>query len=167
MTYRNNTSTGIFDDGEQFIDHYRNTINIGTLVYLSEDGIVRKVDTHCITGWNWDSIDYSTTIDTTQGLIQQIITEQQQSGLLQNTCFGIVQFMGLATFKLAEFTTTQTLLRPEKFGGWGTINYANLNSIIGVWDPSGILTRATVKKYTLDIYSGMADVTMMVNGVTY
>ena len=164
LTYRNNTSA-VKENGIDFNIFYRKTINIGTLVYLSEDGIVRKVDTHCITGWNWDSIDYSTTIDTTQGLIQQIITEQQQSGLMQNACFAIVQFMGLATFKLAEFRTLQTLLRPEKFAKYGTIQYYNLNPIIGSWDPSGILASATVTKYTLDIYSGMADVTMMVNGV--
>lgn len=164
LTYRNNTLLGE-EEGTDYNIYYRNTINIGTLVYLSQDGIVRKVDSSCKTDWNWDYIEYSYTIDTSQGLAQQIITEQQKSGLMQNSCFAIVQFMGLATFKLAEFRTTQTLLRPEKFGGWGTINYANLNPIIGVWDPSGILTRATVTKYTLDIYSGMADVTMMVNGV--
>lgn len=162
LTYRNS----VLNDPNDLTSIYlRRTINIGTLVYLSQDGIVRKVDSSCKTDWNWDYIEYSYTIDTSQGLAQQIITEQQKSGLMQNSCFAIVQFMGLATFKLAEFRTTQTLLRPEKFGGWGTINYANLNPIIGVWDPSGILTRATVTKYTLDIYSGMADVTMMVNGV--
>lgn len=160
LTYRNNTYTGI-----DVQDYYRNTINIGTLVYLSDDGVVRKVDSSCKTDWNWDYIEYSYTIDTSQGIAQQIITEQQKSGIMQNACFAIVQFMGLPTFKLAEFRTRQALLRPEKFGGWGTINYANLNPIIGVWDPSGILTRATVTKYTLDIYSGMSDVTMMVNGV--
>jgi hypothetical protein len=164
LTYRNNTLLGD-EEGNPYDIFYRNTINIGTLVYLSEDGIVRKVDSHCITGWNWDYVDYSTTINTTQGLIQQIITEQQQSGLMQNACFAIVQFMGLATFKLAEFTTLQSLLRPEKFAKYGTIQYYNLNPIIGVWDPSGILARGTVTKYTLNIYSGMADVTMMVNGV--
>ena len=166
LTYRNNTSFGE-EEGLDYNIFYRNTINIGTLVYLSEDGIVRKVDSSCITGWFWDSIDYSTTIDTTQGLIQQIITEQQQSGLMQNACFAIVQFMGLPTFKLAEFRTRQALLKPEKFAKYGTIQYYSLNPIIGAWDPSGILATATITKYNLDIYSGMTDVTMMVNGVTY
>lgn len=166
LTYRNNTSFGE-EEGLDYNIFYRNTINIGTLVYLSDDEIVRKVDSSCITGWFWDSIDYSTTIDTTQGIIQQIITEQQQSGLMQNACFAIVQFMGLPTFKLAEFRTRQALLKPEKFAKYGTIQYYSLNPIIGAWDPSGILATATITKYNLDIYSGMTDVTMMVNGVTY
>ena len=167
LTYRNNTMTGIDDSGNQFLDYYRNTINIGTLVYLSEDGVVRKVDSKCKTDWNYDYVDFSYTIDTSQGIAQQIITEQQKSGLMQNACFAIVQFMGLATFKLAEFRTRQALLRPETFGGWGTIEYDNLNPIISNWDPNDTLARGTVTKYTLDIYSGMADVTMMVNGVPY
>lgn len=166
LTYRNNTLFGE-EEGTDYNIYYRNTINIGTLVYLSQDGLVRKVDSSCKTDWNADYIEYSYTIDTSQGLAQQIITEQQKSGLMQNACYAIVQFMGLATFKLAEFRTRQALLRPEKFGYYGTIYYVNLNPIIGTWDPSGILGSATVTKYTLDIYSGMADVTMMVNGVPY
>jgi hypothetical protein len=163
LTYRNSTSN---DPNTLNSIYLRNTINIGTLVYLSQDGMVRKVDTSCKTDWHWDYVEYSYNINTSQGIAQQIISEQQNSGLMQNSCAAIVQFMGLATFKLAEFRTTQALLRPEKFGGWGTINYISLNPIIGVWDPSGILTRATVTKYSLDIYSGMADVTMMINGVS-
>lgn len=163
LTYRNSTSN---DPNTLNSIYLRNTINIGTLVYLSQDGMVRKVDSSCKTDWHWDYVEYSYTINTSQGIAQQIISEQQNSGLMQNSCFAIVQFMGLPTFKIAEFRTTQALLKPEKFGGWGTINYINLNPIIGVWDPSGILTRATVTKYSLDIYSGMADVTMMINGVS-
>jgi hypothetical protein len=164
LTYRNNTLLGE-EEGLPYDIFYRNTINIGTLVYLSEDGIVRKVDSQCITGWFYDSINYSTTIDTSQTLIQQIITEQQQSGLMQNACFAIVQFMGLSTFKLAEFRTRASLLKPEKFSKYGTLNYYTLNPIIGDWDPAGTLARGTITKYNLDIWSGMADVTMMINGV--
>ncbi len=164
LTYRNNTQA-TKENGIDFNVFYRKTINIGTLVYLSDDGIVRKVDSQCITGWFYDYIDYSTTINTSQSIIQQIITEQQQSGLMQNACFAIVQFMGLSTFKLAEFRTRASLLKPEKFSKYGTLNYYTLNPIIGDWDPSGTLARGTITKYNLDIWSGMADVTMMINGV--
>jgi hypothetical protein len=166
LTYRNNLILGQ-EEGLDYDIYYRNTINIGTLVYLSEDGIVRKVDSQCKTDWNYDYVDFFTNINTSQNLTQQIITEQQQSGLMQNSCAAIVQFMGLATFKLAEFRTRQALLKPETFGGWGTIEYDNLNSIISDWDPSGTLARGTVTKYSLDIYSGMTDITMMINGVPY
>lgn len=166
LTLRNNTLFGE-EEGIDYNIFYRNTINIGTLVYLSEDGIVRKVDSSCKSDWNYDYIEYDFVVDTTKGLIQQIITEQQTVGLQQNTCFAIVQFMGLSTFKLAEFRTRQALLKPETFGGWGTIEYDDLNPIISTWDPSGTLARGTVTKYSLDIWSGMADVTMMVNGVSY
>jgi hypothetical protein len=164
LTYRNNTQA-TKENGIDFNVFFRNTINIGTLVYLSDDGIVRKVDSQCITSWFYDYIDYSTTINTSQTLIQQIITEQQQSGFMQNACFAIVQFMGLSTFKIAEFKTRSSLLKPEKFGRFGTISYGNINPIIGDWNPSGTLARGTVTKYNLDIWSGMADVTMMLNGV--
>ena len=164
LTYRNNTSFGE-EEGLDYDIFYRNTINIGTLVYLSEDGIVRKVDSSCKSDWNYDYIEFDFVVDTTKGSIQQIITEQQTVGLQQNTCRAIVEFMGLSTFKLAEFRTLQSLLKPETFGGWGTIEYYDLNPIISTWDPLGTLARGTVTKYTLDIYSGMADVTMMVNGV--
>lgn len=166
LTYRNNTILGE-EEGTDYDTYYRNTINIGTLVYLSEDGIVRKVDTQCKTDWNYDYVSFFTNINTNQSLIQQIITEQQQSGLMQNACAAIVLFMGLSTFKLAEFRTRQELLKPETFGGWGTIVYSDLNSIISDWDPYDTLARGTLTKYSLDIYSGMTDVTMMVNGVTY
>jgi hypothetical protein len=164
LTYRNNTQA-TKENGIDFNVFYRKTINIGTLVYLSDDGIVRKVDSQCGTSWFYDYIDYSTTIDTSQTVIQQIITEQQQSGLMQNACFAIVQFMGLSTFKLAEFRTRASLLKPEKFSKYGTVNYYGLNPVIGDWDPSGTLARGTITKYNLDIWSGMADVTMMLNGV--
>ena len=164
LTYRDN----INNEGDPLQTYRRNTVNSGTLVYLKQGSNlfdIRKVDSSCKTDYNSDYIEYNIPVDVNQPLVQQIITEQQRSGLLQNSCFAIVNFMGQASFKLLEFTTTQTLLRPEKFGGWAWILYGDLNSILDNWDPEWSTNQCTITKYSLNIYTGMVDVTGMSHGL--
>ena len=163
LTFRDN----YIDEGKPKQIYLRRTINPATLVYLHQgsDREIKKVDTSCKTDYNADYVDVSIPVDTAQPLMQQIITEQQKSGIMQNTCFALVHFMGQPSFKLAEFRTTQSLLRPEKFGGWAWILYGDLNTLLDNWDPETATNMGTVTKYSLDIYSGMADVTTMSHGL--
>lgn len=164
LTYRDN----INNEGDPLQTYLRKTINSGTLVYLKQGSNfyeIHKVDSSCKTDYNSDYVEHNIPVDVNQPLVQQIITEQQQSGILQNSCFAIVNFMGQAAFKLLEFTTTQTLLRPEKFGGWAWILYADLNSILDNWDPEYSTNQCTITKYSLNIYTGMVDITGMTHGL--
>ena len=57
--------------------YVRNTINSGSLCYLSEDGIVRKVDTKCEIAYRASgNLSKSLAIDRLQSFVQQVITEQ-------------------------------------------------------------------------------------------
>lgn len=158
-------------------EYKRSTMNVGTLCYLSEDGEVRKVDTECKTYFHFPTnpIYKSLTQDTSQSFEQQVIMEQQNSGLVLNLCYALVYTMGRSMFKTVEFKTTSNTsasqltrgIEAHKFGSKVTISYGNLNDVISVWDPlsPAISTIATVVNYSLDIWSGMADVKLIAHGM--
>jgi len=155
----------------------RSTMNVGTLCYLSEDGIVRKVDTACKTYFHFPTnpIYTSLTQDISQPFTQQLIMEQQNSGLILNLCYALVYTMGRSMFKTVEFKTTSNYsssgltrgIEAHTFGSKVTIAYGNLNDVISVWDPlsPAISTIATVTNYSLDIWSGMVDVKLIAHGM--
>lgn len=154
----------------------RNTMNVGTLCYLSEDEEVRKVDTNCTIIYS--PLDHTLTrslaIDRDQKFIQQVITEQQNSGLPLTLAYALIFTMSPTTFKTLEFKTTSkandsSALRgilPEKFGRAATVSYG-INPLLTTWDPPSpaISTRSTIVNYSLDIYTGMADVKLIVHGL--
>jgi hypothetical protein len=157
--------------------YVRNTINSGSLCYLSEDGIVRKVDTKCEIAYRASgNLSKSLAIDRLQSFVQQVITEQQNNGLALNIAYALVYTMGQTRFKTLEFRTTSKPndsdvfrgIIPEYFGRYATIAYGDLNSILATWDPASpaISTLATIVDYSLDIYSGMVDVKLIAHGVT-
>jgi hypothetical protein len=151
-------------------------MNVGTLCYLSEDEEVRKVDTNCTIVYS--PLDHTLTrslaIDREQKFIQQVITEQQNSGLPLTLAYALIFTMSPTTFKTLEFKTTSkpndsSALRgivPEKFGRAATVSYG-INAVLTTWDPPSpaISTRSTIVNYSLDIYSGMADVKLIVHGL--
>lgn len=162
-------------DASQY--YIRNTINPGTLCYLSDDGEVRKVDTNCRINYRFNKpLSKSNIINRDETFVQQVITEQQNNGLPYNLCYAIVYTMAQPTFKTVEFRTTskpnsQSTLRgiePVKFGRSASILYGNLNQILGVWDPPtpAISVLGTVVNYSLDIWSGMVDAKLIAHGVT-
>jgi len=153
----------------------RNTINVGNLCYLSEDGEVRKVDTKCDIGYRTDySLTKSLAIDREQSFIRQVITEQQNNGLALVLAYAMVFTMSKTTFKTLEFKTTtkpnaSSSLRgilPEKFGTAATVLYSISNVLIN-WDPPSpeISPRATIVNYNFDVYSGMVDIKLIVHGL--
>jgi hypothetical protein len=160
--------------------HYkRNTINAGTLCYLSEDGEVRKVDTSCkirfINSGVSPFVFLNQDNNTSQSFEQQVITEQQNNGLLLNLCYALVYTMGRPMFKTVEFRTTSKPsnsvntrgIEAQYFGNYAQIAYSNLNSVVSVWDPlsPAISIKATVVNYSLDIWSGMADIKLIAHGM--
>ena len=153
----------------------RNTINAGNLVYLSEDEIVRKVDTDCKVRYRPSTfLNKKLAIDRNQSFEQQVITEQQYNGMPLNICYAIVYAMSQIPLKILEFTTTSKPnanenlrgIEPINFGYAVTISYANLNTILGSWDPPSpaISSIGTIISYNLDIYSGMVDVKILAHG---
>lgn len=166
----------IGNDASQY--YQRSTMNPGTLCYLSEDGQVRKVDTNCSIIYRnfYSPISISNTINRNETFVQQVITEQQNNGLPYNLCYAIVFAMSKPTFKTVEFRTTSKPsnnsslrgIEPNKFGLRATISYGNLNQVLGVWDPTtpAISVLGTIINYSLDIWSGMADVKLIAHGET-
>ena len=153
----------------------RNTINAGTLCYLSEDEIVRKVDTDCKVRYRPSTfLNKKLAIDRNKTFEQQVIIEQQNNGMPLNICYAIVYAMSQNSLKLLEFTTTSKPndnenlrgIEPMNFGYAVNISYANLNAILGSWDvPSpAISSIGTIINYSLNIYSGMTDVKVLAHG---
>jgi hypothetical protein len=166
-------------DASQNWQYKRSTINAGTLCYLSEDGEVRKVDTSCkiryINAGVTPLIFLDQANNTSQSFEQQVIIEQQKNGLILNLCYALIYTMGRSMFKTVEFRTTSNPsnsvntrgIEAHLFGNSAEIAYGNLNSVISVWDPlsPAIAITGTVINYSLDIYSGMADVKLIAHGM--
>lgn len=169
--YKNRQQSGNYE-------YKRNTMNSGTLCYLSEDGEVRKVDSDCKIVFDIaknNGINLSHTNDISQPFVQQVITEQQKSGLILNICYALVYTMGRPMFKTVEFKTNSIPsvssssrgIEAHLFGYRANINYGNLNSVISVWDPlsPAIEIFATVTNYSLDVWSGMANIKFIAHGM--
>lgn len=163
FTYRNFFNT----EGNELGQYvwFRNTVNSGTICYLDSSGIPTKVDTACKLDWTFDYWFNNTATDDNAPLFVQIISEQQKSGLAYNLASSIVQILGAATQKTLEFRTTGIVLNSDDLGLFSDVAVSNLAPILGNWGGSGYYNKGALMKHSLDIWTGMADVTLRIHGM--
>lgn len=163
LTYRNVNNQE--SDFETETVWFRNTINSGTICYLGSDGIPCKVDTACQVSWTFDYWFNNTAVDASKSPFLQILTEQQKSGLPYNISNSIVQILGAASQKILEFRTTVDFLNSDDLGLFSDVAVSNLAPVLGNWGGSGYYNKGALMKHSLDIWSGMADVTLRIHGM--
>lgn len=163
LTYRNVNNQE--SDFETETVWFRNTINSGTICYLGSDGIPCKVDTACQVSWTFDYWFNNTAVDVFKSPFLQILTEQQKSGLPYNISNSIVQILGAASQKILEFRTTVDFLNSDDLGLFSDVAVSNLAPVLGNWGGSGYYNKGALMKHSLDIWSGMADVTLRIHGM--